>query len=115
MSFWKRLKTEIDKENTTFRWVAEQLKVPESTVSRWRTSGALPKADQAVTIAKLFNISVEYLVTGEDSKIPAMRDNEREILKILNEVSDNELKVLCSMIKAYAGEKEIDLSTQTAG
>lgn len=115
MNFWKRAKVEVTRNNTTFRWLAERIGVSETTMSGWRKTGVLPRADHALLIASLLDVSLTYLVTGEDSQTPDLRPQEREILKMVKGLSDTDLRVVSSLVRAYVGEKEIDLSTQTAG
>lgn len=115
MNFWNRAKVEVDKNNTTFRWIAEKLGIPETTISGWRRQDVLPRADIAVEIAKLFGVSVEYLVTGTESGSPELREREREILNLMHELADDDLEVLLCTVKALAKRKHVDLSTQTAG
>jgi|LSPZ01.1.fsa_nt_gi transcriptional regulator with XRE-family HTH domain len=66
MDFWTRVQEGIDRENTTYAYIAEKLKKRESTVSGWHRNKKkiIPPADHAVTIAKILNTTVEYLVTG---------------------------------------------------
>ncbi len=116
MNFWNRTKVEIDRQNTTFRWLAEQLDIGESTVSTWRKTNVLPRADHAVMIGRLLGVSVEYLVTGENQQGKQLRDTEKEIINHLQYLSDNELELISTMVKtAVKQKKAADLSTQTAG
>ena len=86
--FWTRVKIEIDKNNTTFRWLAEKINVSETTMSGWRKNDVLPRASHALLIASLLDVSLTYLVTGEDSQTPDLRPQEREILKMVKGLSE---------------------------
>jgi len=63
----------IESENTTWRWLAISiLKKSETTISGWRSTNVLPRADDAVKIASALNTTVEFLVTGEEPEfLPA--------------------------------------------
>ena len=53
-------------QNTTYRWLAEKIvHKSETTVSGWRSQNVLPRADDAVLIARALGTTVEELVTGE--------------------------------------------------
>ncbi|MCD1654741.1 helix-turn-helix domain-containing protein [Treponema zuelzerae] len=115
MNFWNRTKVEVEKQNTTFRWIAEKLGIPETTISGWRKQDILPRADIAVEIAGLFGVSVEYLVTGADRQVKVLRDSEKEIINFMHDLSEDDIEVLLCTVKALGKRKAIDLSTQTAG
>lgn len=73
MDFWDRVKILIESVNTTWRWLAISiLKKSETTISGWRSTKVLPRADDAVKIASALNTTVEFLVTGEEPEfLPA--------------------------------------------
>ena len=62
---WSRIDRLALEHKFTFRYMADQIDVPESTVSMWRKNQTIPKADETVRIARLFGTTVEYLITGE--------------------------------------------------
>jgi transcriptional regulator with XRE-family HTH domain len=66
MDFWDRTKELIEKENTSFAYIAGKLGKAESTVSGWHREKIrkIPRADFAVIIAEILKTTVEYLVTG---------------------------------------------------
>jgi len=43
------------------------LGLPASTISMWRQRGSMPSAETIYKIAKYFNVSMEYLMYGENS------------------------------------------------
>jgi hypothetical protein len=64
--FWKRVKIQIESENTTMEWVAKQIQIRPDSFRRWASRKVLPNAEQSVGIAKALKTTVEYLVTGEE-------------------------------------------------
>lgn len=67
MEFWGRVEAARAGQATTYRWLAESiLKKSETTISGWRSQDVLPRADDAVKIARALGTTVEYLVTGAD-------------------------------------------------
>jgi transcriptional regulator with XRE-family HTH domain len=99
MDFWMRVQEGIDRENTTYSYIAEKLGLWESRVSGWHRGKKkiIPPADYAVTIAKILNTTVEYLVTGSPPegippdvlaaarKIAALTEADREEIMALVE------------------------------
>lgn len=102
--FWLRYKESAVKDLT----VNIRTKIPQSTLSTWKTKGIYPRADVAVEIASLLNTSVEYLVTG---KIPANITCSPTALEIaiaadqLNEEGINFLKSFVSQLKITHSKK----------
>ena len=71
MSFRNRLKTEITNKGFLLKEVADKAEIPKRTLDTYVDKrGIIPPADVAVRLAKIFDVSVEYLVTGKNSKFP---------------------------------------------
>lgn len=54
----------VDKRKTN-KWLAEQLNVAPSTVSKWCTNAAQPPLETLVKIAKLLEVKVDDLLRAE--------------------------------------------------
>ncbi|MCX7024591.1 MAG: XRE family transcriptional regulator [Spirochaetes bacterium] len=102
MDFWQRVEDRRRAENTTYRWIAENVvKKSETTVSGWRSHGVLPRADDAVAIAKALRTTVEYLVTGETGNTRTERT--AAICEAIALLGDDELLLAEQMINLFAG------------
>ena len=64
-----------------------------------RTKASMPPADVAVKIAKALGVTVEYLVTGEDSSIP--NEISRVTRSILN-LNQRDRKLIASLVKSMS-------------
>ena len=115
MNFWERTKAEIDRQNTTFRWLASKIEVSESTMATWRATNVLPRADHAIRIANLLGVSVEYLVTGEEQNQPNYRPAERDIIRKLSLLPENDLETIQILLDGLVEKNKIDLATKTVG
>ena len=62
--------------------------ISQSTISTWKSKGNLISPEIARTIASYFNVSVDYLMTGEDNKDQQYYLND-ETAKIAQEVFEN--------------------------
>jgi transcriptional regulator with XRE-family HTH domain len=51
--------------------VAKSLGIPNGTISRYFTGSSMPKAIELYRIARLLNVSMEWLLTGEESPLSA--------------------------------------------
>lgn len=66
MTFWDRVEVLRAEQNTSYRWIASQMGVSETTVSSMRRASTEPRASEAVKIAKSLGTTVEFLV-GEQN------------------------------------------------
>lgn len=67
MDFYDRVKLLVKEKNTTIQDLIQSLEINFETYRSGKRFGNLPRADDAVKIAKALNTTVEYLVTGVDS------------------------------------------------
>lgn len=75
--------------------VSVETGIAQSTLSDWKKGKSTPKADKMQKIADLFNVSVDYLMTGEekDDSIPYyLNDDARDMAQFMFE--NPEYKVL---------------------
>ena len=63
------------------------------TVSDWITKKVLPKADDAVKIACLLGVSVEYLVTGKRQN-SELSPREKELLRVCSILSQDKFEAV---------------------
>lgn len=83
-SFWSRVNALIKEQDSTQELICSQTGISINTLRGWVSKSVLPRADEAVKIARALNTTVEFLVTGEDSgraetreRILAMLDSLR--------------------------------------
>ncbi|MGI5065577.1 helix-turn-helix domain-containing protein [Treponema putidum] len=67
LDFWIRVKDLIKEKNTTQDKIALQINERADNFSRWIQKDRLPDAEQTYKIANALGVSVEYLVTGNQS------------------------------------------------
>lgn len=66
MNFWERVEFELEKRGMNKKTLATEANFSMSNISKGKRDNNSPSADTAVKIAKVLNVSVEYLVTGEN-------------------------------------------------
>ena len=81
MDFYENVKKLVKSNNFTLRNFIESLGINYDTYNGQKRLNNLPRADEAVKIAKALNTSVEYLVTGEEPAI----DKKKIIAEYLTE------------------------------
>lgn len=92
MELKDRIKHLRDDCDLTQNDLAQALNVARATISGYETKGKEPDVDKLVKLAALFNVSIDYLLTGNHCKPNISFDNldaESELDKnILNMYSD---------------------------
>lgn len=69
MTISQRIFNELNKQNKTQKQMSEFTGIPTSTISAWNKNGTNPSADSIYSIAQFLNVSLEYLLTGEEKSI----------------------------------------------
>ncbi len=65
MEFYENLKA-LRKENKIDQTkLAKELKVSPKTVSHWETGYTEPSISQLISLSKIFNVSLDELITGK--------------------------------------------------
>jgi transcriptional regulator with XRE-family HTH domain len=68
MGFRENLKEELSFSGIFVKELAAKTGLNKRTIDKYlRTDGSIPSAEAAVKIAKVLGVTVEYLVTGQDS------------------------------------------------
>jgi transcriptional regulator with XRE-family HTH domain len=66
VDFFDRVKAGVRARGTTIEAAAHAAGLSRDSYNAYKRKGNLPRADQAVAIARELGTSVEYLVTGEE-------------------------------------------------
>jgi len=69
--FFTQFKALCDKMNTTPTTVVKKLGYSSNKVTAWK-HGSIPNLEVASKIAQYFNVSTDYLLTGEEKNTAAM-------------------------------------------
>lgn len=59
-----RIKVVLAEKNKTNKWLAEQLQMDQTTISRWCTNNSQPKVETLLEIARLLKIDIKDLFTS---------------------------------------------------
>jgi transcriptional regulator with XRE-family HTH domain len=102
MDFWMRLKSEIKAKNTTQEWIADKIGVPFGTFRKWMTRRTYPNLKEGVEIAKLLEISAEYLVTGIEPQ--CLSETEQKLMTAYRKLSSADKENTLLAVNAWAGK-----------
>jgi transcriptional regulator with XRE-family HTH domain len=100
--FWKMVKKEVERQQTSFEWLYRKTRIPKGTFSSWKNRSIIPRADEAFRIAEALKVSVEYLLTGADRIKEPSNSAINEINETIPFFDDNDLKTLLATVRAMA-------------
>ena len=109
--FWKRVDEELDFLGISRTYLASKCEFSLTNIGQGIKLGSTPSADTAVKIAKVLNVSVEYLVTGQDSSL--QKENldlhrYREYSSFINQLDslpENQRELIKSIVAKMNGWK----------
>lgn len=59
-----RIKVVLAEKKRTNKWLAAQLKMNETTISRWCTNSTQPPVERLVDIAKILKVDIKELLSS---------------------------------------------------
>ncbi|MGP1440189.1 MAG: helix-turn-helix domain-containing protein [Treponema sp.] len=100
MSFKDRLRKEIENKGLLIKEMSAKVGISNSTfLSYIDARGVLPNIETGVKIAKILNVSLEYLVTGKDETIDTKKRTDiQDIVKDLYFLDQNQIEIIKRMI-----------------
>lgn len=82
----------LEKHNVTAYRVAKETGVTTATLTSWKQGKYIPKQEKLQKIADFFGVTIDYLMTGEESqdvsKSSLTLKDEKDIAKDLNNIMD---------------------------
>lgn len=98
LSFWNTVKDELDYKLMSQKELAAATEISYNTIQSWITKNRLPDASDAVKIARVLGVSVEYLVTGIEE--PNRQENKEinAILHDLRHLSPEDLAIAKTLV-----------------
>lgn len=111
--FWDQFIELCNQHETTPNPLGRKLGISSGILSRWKT-GAMPSTEMLIKLSKYFNVSIDYLVFGDqaleaqpDDAIVVTDQNERILITHYRALHYlNQIKVLSSVIEEAEKEKK---------
>lgn len=126
MTISQRIFSELKRQGKTQKDLSEAIGISTSTINAWNKRDANPSADAIYPIAKFLGMSLEYLLTGEDTTVnnsistgditgsynanitttntDSCTEFEKEFSSVLSGLSFRERTELMTMIYKFADE-----------
>lgn len=102
MTICERMFNELDQRGLTAYGLCKHLGVNTNTTTSWKQRGTDPPAKYIAQICEFLGCSVEYLLTGADTRQPhpdGMTDDERELLNLYRSLSERDRILLLGRLQ----------------
>ena len=98
-SFNERFERLLLQNNLQKKDIAALVGISPNGISTWKITGTIPRADIAVKIAKVLNVTTEYLITGELSGLDS-EDKKNNLAYKVARLSADKQKVVKALVDA---------------
>ncbi|MCD1653547.1 helix-turn-helix domain-containing protein [Treponema zuelzerae] len=121
MGFKENLRSELDYQDMIVKELSEKTGINKRSLDNYLTGhNSIPSADIAVTIAKALGVSVEYLVTGQETHSNgATSPKERKLLSLFEILDERDQQTVLTMVESmaerYANDGRKEKSSVQAG
>ena len=105
LDFWNNVKEELDYKLLSQKELAAKTKISYNTIQSWITKDRLPDASDSVKIAKVLDVSVEYLVTGQENTKKQTSAELNELLHDIRHLSADDLQIVRIVVHRLAEAK----------
>ena len=95
-----RIDSLLKQKNLKRKAVADAVGISLQPFTAWANRGSIPGADIAYHIADYLNVSLEWLLTGQEKKSEKLSSDERNMLeayRLLDEKDRQELKAIAEL------------------
>ncbi|MBO4858434.1 MAG: helix-turn-helix transcriptional regulator [Treponema sp.] len=99
MSFWKNVENELEYQNISRKDLAKRAGFAVSGISLGISNNSVPSADVAVRIAKVLNVSVEYLVTGKNAKNENLTPQMNQLFSNIQKLNNYDLETVSLLVQ----------------
>ena len=101
MGFRENLKNELEYQGLLVKELSEKSGIKKQTLDNYlSTHCCIPHADIAVKIARALNVSVEYLITGKETKSSEsdFSIEEKKLISAFRNLPEQKKKALLQLI-----------------
>lgn len=110
MDFYKRVKLQVKRNKMTIEYLMNTVlekKYSRDIYQGWRRRQCLPKVDVCLKMADLLNVSVRYLVTGEEIEEDAFKTqfyHHKDFLEKLDSLTQADYKTVEKFVEVLANQ-----------
>ena len=100
--FWRRVDEELEYNGINRTFLAKECGFSLTNIGQGIKLGSTPSAETAVKIAKILDVSVEYLVTGQESSKKSVSPELNELLHDIRHLSAKDLQIAKTVVHRLA-------------
>ncbi len=101
MGFRENLKDELKYQDIRVKELAEKSGISKRVIDHYLAEKYTePQAENAVKIAKVLGVSVEYLVTGKDAAIPSnIKEKTVSLIRDINHLNEEDFDFVKNLVE----------------
>jgi transcriptional regulator with XRE-family HTH domain len=108
-NFRENLRNELNYQGVTVKELSSRTGIPIASLDCYLgTRATVPSVENAVKIARELKVSVEYLVTGEDTALGSKKSNlsreAQEIIRLVGTLSQEQCKAILKLAQTFKKE-----------
>ena len=102
MTFHERVVFLCNKNDISQSKLESDLGIAKGSVTKWKT--AEPRRSAIIKIADYFNVSVDYLISGEENKTPIFEYSSdiMELIKLYSQLNKEQKSAILNMMRSFA-------------
>ena len=97
-NFWRRVDEELEYKGINRTYLAKECGFSLTNIGQGIKLGSTPSAETAVKIAKVLDVSVEYLVTGVEGAKKRENAELDELIRDIRHLSSDDLSLARSVV-----------------
>lgn len=107
----KQIKELRAKNKISQQELANKLHVARSTVAMWETGGSQPDNNDLVSLSKIFNVSIDYLLGNSENKKETAPTEQPlyeipdELFSLITDLSDEDKSKVISFVRFLKSEQ----------
>lgn len=111
MTISQRIFAELKAKKKTQKEMSTCTGISTSTISAWNKKGTNPSAELIFPIAQFLEVSLEYLLTGEElqkSSSSELTENEQTIVRVFKDLTDTQQGEIIGRAKVMAEQNDTE-------
>lgn len=114
MNFFDRIKLYVRKKNTTLESMIIKVSNKKYTIDSyqgWHRRNRIPKADICLKMADYLNVSVRYLITGEENEddiIQARFLKYKHLLESIDKLPDDKFEMIKMLVSTMSQKADFE-------
>lgn len=92
----------LQKYGVTSYKVSKDTGIAQSVLSAWKNGISTPKGDKLEILARYFNVSVEYLMTGKEKEFPEFEPEHLEMIMLYSKLNEEQKRTVMTFLRSLA-------------